>query len=142
MPALKVSNKPRRNSGGIRKSTSPTRTTPVQITATPVVDSKIVTCVRQRVRLSGWGVNGWKLFTTKYILRVVEVKSEAEAVAARLAAALESERSFFSGDTVNPGIAVERPVERPVERLLEGPLSLRIPGCRLNHREPVAMMTL
>ena len=88
-------------------------------------------------------MNGWKLFTTKYVLRVVEVKSEAEALGARLAAELESQKSFVGGDTANPGVAVkrlvERPAERPVERLLEGPLSLRIPGCRLNHREPVAM---
>lgn len=144
MPSLKASNKSRRNSGGIRKSVSPTRTAPVQRTASPFVSHDIVTCVYQRVKLPGWGVNGWKLFTTKHMLRVVEVESEAEAVA-QLAAALESEMSFFSDDTAKTGIAVEQVerveqlVERPVGRLLGRPLSLRIPGCRLNHRETVAM---
>ncbi|OBT76534.1 hypothetical protein VF21_05380 [Pseudogymnoascus sp. 05NY08] len=71
MPARKTPNKPRRNSVGIRKSVSPKRTTPVQDTATPVVNSKIVTCVRQQ-----------------FIFQIVEVKSKAEAVAAQLAVAL------------------------------------------------------
>ncbi|KFZ00426.1 hypothetical protein V500_01060 [Pseudogymnoascus sp. VKM F-4518 (FW-2643)] len=102
-------------------------TTPDQATATPVFHPEIVTCVRRRVNLPGWGVNGWKLFTTKHILRVVEVKSEAEAVAARLAAALESERSYFSSAPAKPDVAASRPV------------SLRTPGCRFNHREHVAM---
>ncbi|OBT55356.1 hypothetical protein VE04_04861 [Pseudogymnoascus sp. 24MN13] len=111
MPSLKASNKSRRNSGGIRKSVSPTRTAPVQRTASPFVSHDIVTCVHQRVKLPGWGVNGWKLFTTRHILRVMDVKSEAEAVAARFVAALESERSFFSDDTMKAGVAVEH-VER------------------------------
>ncbi|ELR02927.1 hypothetical protein VC83_02688 [Pseudogymnoascus destructans] len=122
MLARKASNKPRPNSAGILKSTSPRRTALVQGTTSPFVSHEIVTCVHQRVKLPGWGVNGWKMFTTRYILRVVEGKSEAEAVAARLAAALESERLFFSDDTTKPSGAVERPVERPVERLVERPV--------------------
>ncbi|KFY18730.1 hypothetical protein V493_08381, partial [Pseudogymnoascus sp. VKM F-4281 (FW-2241)] len=76
------------------------------------------------------GVNGWKLFTTRYILRVVEVKSEAEAVAARLAAALESEKSYYGPVPATPEVDASELV------------SLRIPGGRLNHREPVAMKML
>ncbi|OBT83538.1 hypothetical protein VE02_07797 [Pseudogymnoascus sp. 03VT05] len=88
MPARKTSNKPRRNSAGNRKSVSPKRTAPVRDGAAPVVNSKIVTCERQRMKLPGWGVNGWKLFTTKFIFQIVEVKSKAEDVAAQLAVAL------------------------------------------------------
>lgn len=73
-------------------------------------------------------MNGWKLFTTKHILRVVEVRSKAEAEAARLEARLESERSCRGSPPAKPRVATPRP------------FSLRIPGCRLNHRAPAAAM--
>ncbi|KFY55749.1 hypothetical protein V496_06897 [Pseudogymnoascus sp. VKM F-4515 (FW-2607)] len=102
--------------------------TPVEADATSVFPPEIITSVKYHVRLPGWGVNGWKLFTTKHILRVVEVRSKAEAEAARLAARLESERSCRGSPPAKPRVATPRPV------------SLRIPGCRLNHRAPAAAM--
>jgi hypothetical protein len=70
---------------------------PVSVPApTPAASRQIITSIRRQMELPGRDVNSIKQFTTKFFLRIVTVKSEEEAEAARAMAAAESERSMFN----------------------------------------------
>ncbi|KFX94274.1 hypothetical protein O988_06393 [Pseudogymnoascus sp. VKM F-3808] len=87
---------------------------------TPPFRTPIITSARQRVQLPGWGINGWKLFTTKHFLRIVEVKSEAEALAARLAAAMDWEKTTLGTVAAESADAASEIVRRTIGRVAGG----------------------